>query len=104
MAYRRELGYDPLTKVRSMFHDEGDGFITEERQDVTEILDANKAEFNEHDERTPWNKEINKVASIPLTVWEELTRKGIAQDQKKLLAWLDHPDNRAFRTRPGRLS
>lgn len=90
-----------------MFHAEdpsGGSHIYEDVQDVTEILDANKAEYNMHDERSRWNHEGTKVASIPLVVWEELKRKGIADDQKALLRWLDDPDNRAFRTRPGKLS
>jgi len=102
----RLLNFDPISKVRSLFHGgtDGDDFVVEEVQDVTEVLEANKRAFNEFDERTPWNPEMNQVASIPLVVWEGLKRKGIADDNKALMRWLDDPDNRAFRTRPGRLS
>lgn len=102
----RLLDFDPISKVRSMFHggDGGDEFTVEEVQDVTAVLDENKRAFNMYDERSRWNHEMNQVASIPLVVWEDLKRKGIADDEKALKKWLDDPDNRAFRTRPGRIS
>ena len=70
---------------------------------MTEIVDYNKAERNMHDERSPWKGDMHRVASIPLVLWQELQRKGIATDNKALMKWLDDPDNMAFRTRPGRL-
>ena len=46
------------------------------------------------------------VARIPLTVLAELTKTGQhpSQDQKAFARWLDRPDNRVFRTRPGKMS
>jgi hypothetical protein len=106
MAKSRLLEDDRVARVRDMFHasTDGDTFITEKVQDVTEIVGANKTLYNAHDERTPFAKDIERVASIPVVVWERLKREGIADDRKALLRWLDDPDNRAFRTRPGRLS
>jgi hypothetical protein len=106
MSTRRLLDIDPLTKVRSMFHSEdpdGNDMILEDVQDVTEILDHNKAERHMHDERSGWKGDMHRVASIPLVVWAELKREGIATDTKRLKKWLDDPDNMAFRTRPGRV-
>jgi hypothetical protein len=50
----------------------------------------------------------NKVASIPLTVIDDLNAKGIMRgfavvDEKKFKEFLNSPDNRFFRTRPGRV-
>ena len=106
MATRRLLGMDPLTKVREMFHVEdptGKDTVIESVQDVTEILADNKAERNTFDEKAGWKGDVHKVASIPIVVWEELKRKGLDNDNDALLKWLDDPDNRAFRTRPGKL-
>lgn len=75
-----------------------DEAIISKEQDVSAIIEANKAEFNDAPDR--WG-EWTKVGSIPLSVYYELERKGILQDQKALAAWLNDPDNRAFRTRPG---
>jgi hypothetical protein len=44
-----------------------------------------------------------KVASIPLSVYYELKRQGIADDPKALRKWLNQSENRAFRTREGTL-
>ena len=75
-----------------------DEAIIAKTQDVTAIIEANKAEFNAAPER--WG-EFTKVGSIPMVVYYELERQGILQDQKALAKWLNDPDNLAFRTRPG---
>lgn len=75
-----------------------DEAIIQKEQDVTAIIEANKQEFNNAPAR--WG-EWTRVGSIPLTIYYELERKGILQDQKALAKWLNDPDNRAFRTRPG---
>jgi len=94
---------------KSVAHADGDGgLIIETRQDVGGILEANKREYNSHDERARWSDHMfgNKVASIPLTVIDDLNKKGIMRgfhvlDQKAFTKWLNEPDNRYFRTRPG---
>jgi hypothetical protein len=43
------------------------------------------------------------VATLPLSVYYQLKREGIADDPKRLAKWMNDPDNRAFRTRGGRL-
>lgn len=77
---------------------DSDEAIIQKTQDVSGIIEANKAEFNAAPER--WG-DMTKVGSIPLSVYYELERKGILQDQVALAKWLNDPDNRAFRTRPG---
>lgn len=88
------------TGIVTSFHYDADKdeAIIQKSQDVSAIIEANKAEFNAAPER--WG-EWSKVGSIPLSVYYELERKGILQDQKALAKWLNDPDNRAFRTRPG---
>jgi hypothetical protein len=44
------------------------------------------------------------VARLPLHVYFELKRKGIADDKEAFAKWLDDPANSAWRTRPGRVS
>ena len=88
------------TGIVTKFHYDADKdeAVIQKTQDVTSIIEANKKEFNEAPER--WG-EWTKVGSIPLSVYYELERKGILQDQVALAKWLNDPDNRAFRTRPG---
>ena len=89
------------------FHDlDGKHFI-ETRQDISGILENNKAQFNAIDERTKWG-EFTKVASLPNVVIDDLNQKGVMRgfaviDEKRFRAFLNDPDNRFFRTRPGQL-
>lgn len=102
----RLLDFDPLTQISSVYHDENDGLGMgiETVQDVTDIVEMNKLLFNDVDERARYGEKLNRVASIPLGVYFDLERRGITKDPVAFKKWMDDPDNRAFRTRPGRLS
>ena len=78
-----------------------DGFTLEERQDAEPAIELNKLRMNEVG--SGWKGELHMVASIPLVVVTDLQRKGIWRDKERLRAWLNERDNRAFRTRPGRV-
>jgi hypothetical protein len=96
---------------QSVAHADGEGgIIIETRQDVTANIEQNLKEFNSYDERAKWSDDMfgNKIASIPLTVIDDLNAKGIMRgfaviDEKQMKAWLNNPDNRFFRTRPGKV-
>ena len=72
-------------------HADGEGgLIIQTVQDVSGIVEANKKEFNSYDERARWSENPfgNKVASIPLTVIDDLNKQGIMRgftvlDQKR---------------------
>lgn len=90
-------------------HADGEGgIVIETRQDVSGIIEQNKKEYNSFDERARWSDHLfgNKVASIPLTVIDDLNKQGIMRgfailDEKRFKAWLNNSDNRVFRTRTG---
>ena len=89
-------------------HDTDLGKVVEVKQDVTDIVEKNKQEYNQT--TTSWGNDIfdNKIASIPMTVIDSLNQKGIMRgfhvlDQKKFKQWLNDPDNRFFRTKQGRV-
>ena len=96
---------------KSVAHADGEGgIVIETRQDVTANIEQNLKEFNSYDERAKWSDDMfgNKIASIPLTVIDDLNAKGIMRgfaivDQKRMKQWLNSPDNRFFRTRPGKV-
>lgn len=96
------------TQTVQIAHDDGEGgLILETRQNVTPFLEQNKASYAQIDERARWG-EFTKIASIPFAVIQELNKKGILKgfhivDQKAMKAWVNDPDNRYFRTRPGRI-
>lgn len=96
--------------TNTSFIDNGDELVILKSQDISGILEMNKREYAAQDERKKWGDDAfsNKVASIPLTVFAELEKQGITRgfaviDTKRFHAWLNDPDNRAFRTRAGRI-
>lgn len=109
MIETRVLGHDIETGVTEYYHYDHatDEIIIERKQDVTKIVESNKANFNDH--AGGWQGDMHHVASIPLELLPILEKKGIINsagrvlDQGKFRAWLNDRDNRAFRTRPGRV-
>lgn len=89
-------------------HFDSDGGMTlETTQDVTGIIEGNKKAFNEVTSLDKWG-DLTKVARLPLTVVDDLNKKGIMRgfavmDETRFKAFLNDPDNRFFRTRPGRV-
>ena len=98
---KRLFSKDEDTGITKYWHVKANGeYVVETQQDVSAIVEANKREYNE----TPSKyRDVNKVASIPLSVYYELKRKGIADDPKALKKWLNDRDNQVFRTRAGTL-
>lgn len=96
---------------KSVAHDDGNGgVIIETRQDITDILEKNKREYNSFDERARWSDDImgNKIASVPFTVIDDLNKIGIMRgfhviDEKRMAEWLNKPEAQKFRTRPGKV-
>lgn len=86
---------DPLT-----------GDVTlETQQHAGAILEENKAMYNhdDHSGKKFKGENMHRVASIPLSLYFELSEKGILEDQKKMKAWLNDRDNMYFRTKAGRI-
>ncbi len=91
------------------FKDDGDNLLVTQTQDITGIVENNKREFNSYEKSSKWGDTLNnKVASIPLTVFQDLEKQGITRgftviDMPRFKQWLNSPENRVFRTRPGRI-
>ena len=93
--------------VKTYYADGEGGIVIKSETDITPFIEKNKAEYAQIDEKAKW-KELTKVASIPFAVIQLLNQKGIMRglhivDQTALKAWLNDPENRFFRTRPGRV-
>lgn len=89
------------------FHDVDGNHFIETKQDISAILERNKAQFNAIDERAKWG-EWTKIASLPNVVIDDLNKQGIMRgfavvDEKRFRTFLNNPDNRFFRTRPGQI-
>lgn len=108
---KRLFDDNPVFGIKRWSHydAETDQLIVETVQDVEPTIEANKAAFNGTDERARYGDGVQHVATIPLHILEDLMAKGIlvpggdGEGNKRFKAWLNSPENRYFRTRPGRV-
>lgn len=108
MTQPRILDHDAASKTTEYYHFDPDtqGFVIETRQDITDIIELNKAVVNDN---TGWKGEFHHVAHIPLSILMQLAQQQIVTvagqilDHKKFRAWLNDPSNSAFRVKRGRV-
>ena len=108
MWHKELLSWNPYSKIREwLYHDPHTGAIAIETEgDVEDIVEDAKGRYNMVDENERWREGYNHVASIPLQVIDKIRReKGVnlLTDRRALREFLNDKDNRAFRTRPGRV-
>jgi len=99
---RRPYCVDPLTGTLHYvdYDADADALHYTSEQEAGPLLDLNRKMYN--DAPTRW-KEGQHVAFLPDIFVMKLMREGILHDSKRLKRWLNDPDHRAFRTRPGTL-
>ena len=109
---KRVIDSDPATGITQWYHyDDTTGDIgLETQQDVTAIVEHNKALFNQFDERARWGHPLKQsvgqhlIGRVPSLIHLELLKiTNNGKDQKAFNKWMNDPDNRVFRTRPGRV-
>ena len=83
------------------YEDGGKRIVVKKTQDIQSILEQNTRDRN--DSVSSHGRDMIKVATIPNIEVERLMKEGIWQDKKRLKAWLNDPDNRAFRTNTGKI-
>lgn len=98
---KRLFSHDAEQGITKYWHVNGNGeYVVETVQDVSQIADFNRRQYNETPDKYG---DVNKVASIPLSVYYQLKQQGIADDPVALKKWLNDSDNQVFRTRAGKL-
>lgn len=104
----RKLGEETnWAGVKTSVYEADNKLIIENSQDISAVLESNKSRYAATDERARWS-EFEHIGWIPDSVIIELNRQSILRgyavvDEKKFKAWLNNPDNRHFRSRPGRV-
>jgi hypothetical protein len=93
-------------RTQTAFEDGDGGIVIETKQDVTEIIEANKQQLFFDQQRTGGLNELHHVARIPFTVIDELNKKGVMKgfvvvDDVGFANWLNDPDNAAWKTYKG---
>lgn len=107
---RRLFDHDETTGMTEWFtyDPHSGGFVIETTQDVSALLEVNRALYNASDTRAKYDN-LTRIASIPNVVLMDLAKQGIVTpagrilDDKKYRAWLNDPANVYFRVRPGRV-
>lgn len=102
MTEKKLFDKDDALGITRIWHydEETDKATIETRQDVSAIIEENKREYAQIDERARWG-EWTRVASIPLSVYFQLKREGKLDDQEYMKKWLNDRNNQYFRTRSG---
>lgn len=96
------LDYEPLTGISYWFrYDEDTDTITmRETQDAEVLMRLTQAQYNSTDERARYGDGLQKMGSIPMTLFYD---KGLNKDPEAIKKFLNDRDYQKFRTRPGRL-
>lgn len=106
---RRLFDVNTWSGAVEYFHydESSDTFTIEMVQDLEPLAEVNKAQFNEFTSaRDPWGEFGDRgthVARIPPVIWQQWYIDGSWRDQAFLKRFLNDPDNRVFRTRPGQV-
>ena len=104
MIDTRILSQNKDAGITQFWHEHTDGSVTiETKQDITDIIESNKATYNNVDGRANWKGDIHRIGSVPLSIYYELKRLGILDDQARIKKWLNDSSNQVFRTRPGKV-
>ena len=104
MIEKRLFSTDADQGITRTFHydDETGKATIQTQQDVTAIIEENKQEYAQVDERARWG-EWSRVASIPMSIYFQLKAEGKLDDQEYMKKWLNDKDNQYFRTRAGKV-
>lgn len=104
MLNKRLLHHSPVHGITEYFipSEDGNSFTIETVQDVEPLLDRNKADMNMVSNSDKWG-DGKLVARIPAVIYNDWKIKGYMDDQEKLKALLNDPDNRFMRIFPGKL-
>jgi hypothetical protein len=89
---------DHKRNFKSVFATEDDKFIYHTKQDVNPTLEYVK----QLSEQAP-GKDLRHIAEVPMIVYQRAVREGWAQDPAKWKDWLNHSDNKPFRTWKGKV-
>jgi hypothetical protein len=97
---------NPALGTETYFHDLDDSTVALETvQDVGPVIEANKRDLNNVDNRRFGDGKM--VARIPIVIMLQLVQQGILDpkfsvlDEKRFSAWLNSSDNCWMRTWPG---
>lgn len=98
------VSFDAVTRKTVKMHEArnaDDDIVFETRADISPVLELNKETRNRVDENARWG-DGDLVARIPPVVYWNLP-KEIRDDPEAFDKWLNHEDQKPFKTRSGRV-
>ncbi len=103
----REFNETPEQAIKRIHHSHGDEYAIQTVQDVSDVIAVNKEDFKDN-AGTRFDRFLNHVARIPTAIYYALMRRGIIDERQdpegtRQKAWLNDPDQRAWRSRPGKI-
>ena len=106
MWHKRLLSNDPSFREWYWSNPDTGEIALETEWLVDPIVEIAKANYNAVDERAGWKGDWHHVGFIPNYIidyeWRVNGKKMLA-DKDYVKHWINQPENRAFRTRPGRV-
>jgi hypothetical protein len=102
---KRLFSHDPVSKITTWWHDndENDEVILHKEQDITELLEDNKASFDSYSGPDAKWGDWAQVARLPTILHAELAASGKLYDKAYMTRMLNSTEWRQYRTRPGRV-
>lgn len=99
---KRLIALDPLTGTACYvdYNEADDSFTIVNEVDPRQIIERNKRLYNDAPARFG---DLADISSMPELLRWQLVQEGIWDDPKARARWLNDSDNRAWRTRPGRV-
>ena len=95
---------DRVTGCRTALVWEDEDLVVQNTQDSTAVEEYNAAHRALIDQRARCAKDGELAGSIPMVLVYKLMKEGIWQDDKALLAWLELPENAAWKMHPRRFA
>lgn len=93
----------PAAKWVTVYFDgDTDTLYVKTSYDAEPVLESNKADYNAANRHYP-GEGLHHVASIPMPLWGKLAVAGAIHDEKWMRRFLNDPENRYLRTKPGKL-
>lgn len=101
----RCIASNPQTGVSTWVKEEEDGVLVQTRQDVSALLDANRAEANVAS--SGWAGDYHRIARIPVAMMHDKNQYIAdairADDDNAVRRFLNDSDNQRLRTKGGRV-
>tara|TARA_R110000868_G_scaffold331684_1_gene592672 strand:+ start:26 stop:352 length:327 start_codon:yes stop_codon:yes gene_type:complete len=93
-----DLNYDPVDKTAQRLHFTTDNkMILETVTDITELAEENAA-IRADVSKTGRVGDMVRVARLPMSVYIELSQRGVTQDKKAMKSWLASDEGLPYRT------